>query len=284
MSSEQASAPLTPLAGVVVWFNPTAIEVENIKSYLDFVQNLYVVDNSAGDNSSLLAELDQQTGKVVYIANRDNLGIATALNKGCQRALEKGYQWILTMDQDSSFNSQAMTTFIAEFESKRLEDPSIAVFTPLTNEEQAPGYSLRVITSGNLLSLDAYKKIGGFDDELFIDEVDHDLCYKVTQNGYKIFSFANVHMEHKLGNTQLHPYLFKRAMWVMHHGAVRKYYIVRNRLIMRDRFPEFTQDYDKFNKQLLIGVIFFEKQKLLKLRYMFKGYRDYRKKRLGKMR
>lgn len=284
MSIEQINALHTSLAGVVVWFNPTDKEVENIKSYLGALQTLYVVDNSAGDNAALLAELSGEATSIEYIANLDNLGIARALNIGCQRALEKGYDWILTMDQDSGFSAAEMAKYIEAFERRKIDDPSIAVFTPVTGEEQQEGYAQRVITSGNILSLAAYQVIGGFDDELFIDEVDHDLCYKMTKNGYKIYTFGNVHMEHKLGNTQLHPYFFNRAMWVMHHSAIRKYYITRNRLLMRDRYPEFTADYDKFNRQLLVGVIFFEEQKLLKLRYMLKGYRDYKNNRLGKMR
>lgn len=154
----------------------------------------------------------------------------------------------------------------------------------MTYEEQPQGYAQRVITSGNLLSLAAYNKIGGFDDALFIDEVDHDLCYKLTQNNFKIYTFGDVHMKHKLGNTKLHYYLFTRQLWVMHHGAIRKYYIIRNRLLIQDRFPEFTDDYKRENLRMIFGVIFFENQKLLKLRYLFKGYRDYKKNIFGRMR
>jgi len=284
MSIEQNNDKSTPFAGVVVWYNPTEKEVENIKSYLGFVKKLYVVDNSAGNNLSLLSELTRDDDKVEYIPNLDNLGIATALNKGCERALEQGYNWILTMDQDSSFDRAEMTKFIDAFETKKLEDPTIAVFTPLTNEYQPEGYASRVITSGNLLSLTAYKQIGGFDDTLFIDEVDHDLCYKLTQRNYTIYTFSNVHMEHKIGDGKSHQFLYPRRLYVMHHGAIRKYYIIRNHFLIRDRFPSFTHDYAKFNFILLLGVIFFEKQKLLKLRYMLRGYCDYKKNRLGRMR
>lgn len=284
MSIEQINGNTTPFAGVVVWYNPTDKEVENIKTYIDFVKSLYVVDNSAGDNFPLLDELLRQSDKIEYIPNHDNLGIATALNKGCQRALDQGYEWILTMDQDSSFDRDKLEQFVESFESKKIEDPSIAVFTPLTNDYQPKGYASRVITSGNLLNLIAYQQIGGFDDKLFIDEVDHDLCYKLTQLKYKIYTFSHIYMQHKIGDGQLYPFLYPRELYVMHHGAVRKYYIIRNRFVLRDRFPDFTNDYTKFNIQLLLGVIFFEKQKLLKLRYMLRGYRDYKKNQLGRMR
>ncbi|MCC3704800.1 glycosyltransferase family 2 protein [Rouxiella badensis] len=284
MSDEQNIVNSTPLAGVVVWYNPTEKEVDNIRSYVGFLKNLYVIDNSANDNSALLSSLNQNDGHIQYIPNLDNLGIATALNKGCKRAIEQGYDWILTMDQDSSFDPVEMSKFIASFESKKIEDPSIALFTPWTNEFHPIGYATRVITSGNLLNLTAYQQIGGFDDKLFIDEVDHDLCYKLTQFNYKIYTFDNARMQHKIGDAKSHAFLFPRRLLVMHHGAVRKYYIIRNRFLLRERFPDFTRDYAKFNIMLLLGVIFFEKQKWLKLRYMFKGYCDYKRNRLGRMR
>lgn len=130
MSNEQYNANSTPLAGVVVWYNPDVQEVENIKTYLGFLSSLYVVDNSAGDNSALLDQLGVGSDRVEYIPNLDNLGIATALNKGCRRALEQGYEWIVTMDQDSCFDAVELTKFINAFEAKKLEDPDIAVFTP----------------------------------------------------------------------------------------------------------------------------------------------------------
>ncbi|WP_369790352.1 glycosyltransferase [Rouxiella sp. WC2420] len=156
MSDELYNANSTPLAGVVVWFNPSEKEVENIKTYLGFLSQLYVVDNSAGDNRALLSIIGEGTDNVEYIPNLDNLGIATALNKGCRRAIEQGYEWIVTMDQDSCFDSQEMTKFLNAFEAKKLEDPSIAVFTPMTYQDQPQGYAQRVITSGNLLNLAAY--------------------------------------------------------------------------------------------------------------------------------
>ena len=37
------------------------------------------------------------------------------------------------------------------------------------------------MTSGNLLNLKIAEKIGDFEEKLFIDEVDHDYCYRIRR-------------------------------------------------------------------------------------------------------
>src|SRR6516225_3674218 len=182
MPNNHNNKPSPPLAGVAVFYNPTEREIDNILTYVDFLQTLYIVDNSATSNSTLLNALTANSSKIQYIPNFDNLGIATALNIGCELAIKQGYEWILTMDQDSRFDVTNMREFISSFERKKLADPSIAIFTPILDERQHKGYVSRAITSGNLLNLFAYKQVGGFDDALFIDEVDHDMCYKLVRS------------------------------------------------------------------------------------------------------
>ena len=43
--------------------------------------------------------------KINYIYNGDNLGIATPLNKAAELARKEKIDWLLTMDQDTNFNS-----------------------------------------------------------------------------------------------------------------------------------------------------------------------------------
>ena len=91
------------LSGTVIWYNPSNDSVINLRTYFPYVEKLYIVDNSEQDNSKLLTE-DIRT-KIEYIPNFQNLGIARALNIGCERAVNDKFEWILTMDQDSKFNN-----------------------------------------------------------------------------------------------------------------------------------------------------------------------------------
>lgn len=271
------------LSGVVVWYNPGIQEVNNIKSYLYELDKLFIVDNSIENNEQLLETLDNNCN-IEYISNRDNLGIAKALNIGCKNAIEQGYNWILTMDQDSEFEENIIEKYKANVEKMIKKDSSIAIYAPITQKVigQKSGYVSRVITSGNILNLNSYKVVGGFDNDLFIDEVDHDFCFKIIKEEYRIYQFSDIFLKHKLGNPKKVKILNK-SVTVMNHNYIRKYYIIRNRCIMKKRYPEYTRDYTKFNINALVIVILVEEDKLRRIKYMLKGYLDYKKNKLGKI-
>ncbi len=88
------------IAAVVIWFNPSLEFLENIKSYSKHVQKIIIVDNSDIDNSILLEEVPD----IDYIPCLKNIGVASALNVGYERALASGAEWVLSMDQDSWFD------------------------------------------------------------------------------------------------------------------------------------------------------------------------------------
>ena len=272
------------ICGVVIWYNPGTDELNNIKTYIDDVDKLFIIDNSNKNNLSMLDYIECDKNKIEYISNMDNLGIAKALNIGCNMAINLGYKWVLTMDQDSKFPKLMASNYIENAIQKLKQDSNIAIFglKISDNEHEEQGYVDRVITSGNLLNLDAYTNVGGFDNELFIDEVDHDLSFKIIQHGYNIYKFNDVKLDHKIGNTKSFRILNMNFL-TMNHNYIRKYYIVRNRFIMRDRYANYTQSYLRLNIVDFIKVILVEDDKIRKMKYMIKGYLDYKKGKLGKI-
>lgn len=68
-----------------------------------------------------------------------------------------------------------------------------------------PVFSTALITSGTLLNLSLFQKIGGFDENLFIDAVDHEYTIKSLLTGYKIIQFPCIQLTHQIGT------LVKRA-------------------------------------------------------------------------
>ena len=103
------------IAGTVVWYNPNDENIENIKTYIDYVERLYIIDNSKKNNKKLSEKLNNK--KIEYIYNNGkNLGISSALNLACKKAKKEDFSWILTMDQDSSFDSENIKEYF-----KRLE-------------------------------------------------------------------------------------------------------------------------------------------------------------------
>ena len=76
------------LAGCVVLYNPSDIVVQNIESYLPYLKELIVIDNSETYNYMLVNYISNHT-KIHYQNNKSNLGIANALNKACCIAKKK---------------------------------------------------------------------------------------------------------------------------------------------------------------------------------------------------
>ncbi|MGL5125358.1 MAG: glycosyltransferase [Fusobacteriaceae bacterium] len=269
------------ISGVVVWYNPTAEEVNNIKSYIDELNSLFIVDNSDISNLSLLDELGNKQ-KINYIPNYENLGIAKALNIGCEKAITEKNEWILTMDQDSSFNNN-FDTFLTSIKDKLSKNEKIAIFAPKTSILKNGGYKNKVITSGNLVQLKAWREVDGFQEDFFIDEVDHDFSFRISKKGYSIYQFNNVIMKPKLGDSKSFEIFGKKIFSSMNHGYIRKYYITRNRFEMIQRYPEIKKEYLNAIMRDFIKMVLIEKNKFLKVKYCLKGYLDYKKQKFGKI-
>ena len=45
------------LSSVVIWYNPKETDVLNIKSYINYINKLYIIDNSKKNNKKLLENL-----------------------------------------------------------------------------------------------------------------------------------------------------------------------------------------------------------------------------------
>ena len=275
------------IAGVVVFYNPTEKMISNIASYINDLEKLYIVDNSNFDNSELIPK----SKKIVYLPNNKNLGIAAALNIGAKKAIKEKYDWLLTMDQDSKFENNAVKIILDYIKTKISNDGDFTKKTGIVTafhdvgvasnimetEEDNP---LMVMTSGNFINLKAYKKINGFKSELFIDTVDFDFCLNLRIHGYEIVRLKKARLIHNLGDL-VYGSLFGRKMYSSNHSAVRRYYQVRNRHYIYDwyheKYPEYCEAEIKRTKRELVKIWGCEKHRIKKTIYMIKGYFDYKR-------
>ena len=273
------------LAAVVVFYNPSKNNIDNINKYIDSVDKLYVVDNS-DDNEPRI----KNTDKIEYIKLNENLGIAKALNVGAEAAIKEKYKYLLTLDQDSKMTSEIVNK-MKEF-LKNTKEKNIGLISPYqdidSKEDKLTGdYEdmIEVMTSGNIINLDIYKKIGGFKDWLFIDCVDTDYCMNLHKNGYKVLRLNKIVMKHELGNLVVHK-LFNKEYPCYNHNPMRRYYIVRNNLYInnmyKDLFPDYCAWLIRVQKGQVKRIIMFEKNKIKKLKMMYKGYKDFKNGIKGK--
>lgn len=103
------------LAGSVILYNPDYDVPDNVASYLNTVDRLYVVDNQNGKAvAERIAALAPE--KVTVISNPENEGIAKPLNTVLQICRDK-YVLLITMDQDSRFLPGHMSLYRTGFDS-----------------------------------------------------------------------------------------------------------------------------------------------------------------------
>lgn len=272
---------------IVIWYNPDKTSIANILTYSSFFKKIYIVDNSFTDNSTLAAECLNS----LYIPNRSNMGIAKATNIGCQKALSDGFKWIMTMDQDSSWDFEELNKYLKLINNQN--NKSIASFAPThsnqiksvigdiknktknkTNKEII--FQSKVMASGNIINLNIWKNCGKFNEELFIDEVDHEFCYRLLKNGYKICEFQDVYMFHTLGDVK--KTILPRPC---KHSGVRLFYIFRNILFIKKNYPENFKNngYKKYITVTFIQKLF--ELKFSDLKYIFEGIYSFKKNIYG---
>lgn len=239
------------LTACVVLYNPDDTVFNNIITYGNFLDKLIVVDNSENKNLGLISLLKEQyKEKLIYLDNNSNLGIATALNIACDKALELGFEWILTMDQDSSFiNFQHYMDCLRSVQ----DEKNVALLAANTTRNSMEKQSLEstfsyeekfsVITSANIINLKYFNEIGRFDDKLFIDLVDHEFCIRINIAKLRILYFKNVLVEHALGEVHLRRNILTgKKRYKTEHNAQRAYYIARNYLYVSKKYRKFFPD------------------------------------------
>lgn len=274
-------------AGVVVLYNPDNTVIHNINTYVNELEKLYVVDNSDIKNYTLIKQL-KLINNIEYMNNHGNKGIAYGQNRAARKALKENFQWLLTMDQDSTATKTMLSILIEYIEKHNTVNIGIVSAYQRNRLEKYPGIVteyqqvLETMSSGNMLNLAVYEKIGRFKEKLFIDMVDYEYCLRLNKNGFKIIVANKAVLEHNLGDIKV----INNAV-LYSHNPERLYYYVRNNLYVlnqyKDDFPSWIRNRKKFLFQLYIKTFLYETQKIKRLYYFGKGYVDYIFKKYGKL-
>ena len=225
------------IAGVVILYHPDIEQLsDNIQTYLNGLKQLYVYDNSESKTPGLEEALLKLHPSIQYHYFNANEGIAKRLNQAIAQATSNQYDYLLTMDQDSSFNYGDFDKYKLSIQSSG--DINVAQFgvncqPDFTLPKDEPEEALTLITSGSILNVSLTKHIGPFNEDLFIDFVDAEFSYRVIQNGHTNLMFSNIVLNHALGTLEEGRGLgnFKKSMRII-HAPTRVFYIVRNGLYL----------------------------------------------------
>jgi rhamnosyltransferase len=277
------------LCAVVILYYPNEEELFiNLDSYCHYVDCLFVIDNTPG-SSAIKEKLIQRHSNIIYIKNETNIGVAAALNIGVNLASEEKCNWLLTMDQDSSFKENEIKRYLHYFEKDFYDREDVAVISPEHESNHGNGSVNKVeylevmstITSGSLVNIKICKSVGGFEERLFIDDVDHEYCYRCISQGFKILKYSGIYLTHNLGKKKHVGYFFliKKTNRTI-HSPFRVYFMVRNHFYVSSKYKKlFPGEIKQKRKQLFVHLknnLLFSGQFFKVLFAALKGYLHYK--------
>lgn len=275
----------------IITYNPTLTDVSTcLEALCNQVERVVIVDN-ASKNVKSLQEVVSKYANVTLVKNSQNIGFAKALTQVFEWAKSQGFNWVLTLNDDSVVPSNMISEYKKILESqgnlvnqKNAKNSKIAIVCSLLKNRldgtilHSKCHEDECITSGSLTSVEAWQKIGGFDEWLEIDGVDFDFSRRLVRAGWKIVECQNVIMEHQIGKARSINLIIKHPI-VWNHNANRKYYIARNMQVVDYKMG--TYSYAKSLRAVVRDMIFvalWEKNKFAKIRAMIRGFKDGQKK------
>ena len=277
-------------AGIIT-YNPTLTDVSTcLEALCNQVERVIIVDN-ASKNVKSLQEVVSKYANVTLVKNSQNIGFAKALTQVFEWAKSQGFNWVLTLNDDSVVPSNMISEYKKILENqgslvnqKNAKNAKIAIVCSLLKNRldgtilHSKCHEDECITSGSLTSVEAWAKIGGFDEWLEIDGVDFDFSRRLVRAGWKIVECQNVIMEHQIGKARSINLIIKHPI-VWNHNANRKYYIARNMQVVDYKMG--TYSYAKSLRAVVRDMVFvalWEKNKFAKIRAMIRGFKDGQKK------
>jgi rhamnosyltransferase len=244
------------IIAIVVTYYPDSIglekQVQILSTQCDRVE---VIDNTPTIANLALKSLEKFSN-FSSISLGTNFGIAYAQNIGIQKAVDKGADYVLLMDQDSipeaGMVEKLLTTFGSDSSSNIIAagpsyiDPRSKIksyfmvsklgfpFRYKPNKKIEPLIAVNVtflISSGTLISIPKLLRVGGMRSNYFIDHVDTEWCLRALSKGFSLVGLHSAIMEHSLGDKVKRFWLIYLRS-VAYHSPLRDYYMFRNTILM----------------------------------------------------
>lgn len=293
------------IGAVIVTYNPIIARMyECIDSLVKQVDRVIIVDNGS-DKAEELEQLKSDSTEIIFL--NENKGIAFAQNRGVEAALQKyDAQYLFFSDQDTVFPSDTIEKLLTCFNlHSSAHDKNIGCVSPFFNDHRTgyvhPSVSLNlftstktisqsdsedlfpshVIASGMLISRDAWETVGPFREDLFIDWVDTEWCWRAHSKGYKTVQTPSVMISHELGYGQKN--FAGRSVTI--HNSFRNYYKIRNALyLMLYSDYEFKYRYHLFfhSAKNIIFEVLYSKNKIKSIGVAWKAISDAFLKKMNK--
>ncbi|WP_342778987.1 glycosyltransferase family 2 protein [Methylobacterium terricola] len=206
-------APAPVAIGITV-FRPTPEQVATLRARVAAEARPTIVFDNGGLPASVAAHLTACGARVLSAG--DNIGVGGALDAIARAATAAGAAQVLLLDQDAVFTPAQVSELEAAMARLRALSQPPAVVGPRPEAapgRKAPAYPRRpeipdfgslvpvafLATSGSLIDLQAYARIGPFRSDFFIDGVDLEWCFRAWAKGYGCWMETRTALPHHVG-------------------------------------------------------------------------------------
>jgi GT2 family glycosyltransferase len=263
------------VAGYVLYHPDVNRFKKGLDSVLQQFDEVIVFDN-CGDMKEVISIYDN----VFYYTENENRGIAYGLNQIMKAAEKMGYDWVVTLDQDSVIPLNTCSYF-----EKFIDINNVAIICPQVIDKRRLYINpidsnvdfLDVdfcITSASCTNIKIWSEVGGFDNWLFIDFVDNDFCKRIKLAGYRIVQLPALVIDQEFGKITLKsPGWIRFYLWlsrITHNKNIAKlsyrkevspqrvYYVHRNLLYLNKKFKKYGGiGYENFYCKSFIGFLMY---------------------------
>lgn len=268
----------------------------NVTKVAKQVDVVYICDNSPSCNNEMFASGDG-LDNVKYIWFGENLGLSRAFNSVLE---DVSLSWndddyVVFFDQDSSIEEGHIDSLIAEFEKLQALGHKIGCLGPVyfntssgcverpkmkTPLNETSFAVSSIITSSMLCTYVGLRRIGFWNENVFLDMADWDICWRMRKSGQLCCLTEVATLHHSLGNGEkkIGPLRLRVG------SPFREYYQIREALFL------LTQSYTplKFRIRFVamifvrspLHILFLEHRKE-RIKYISMGVRDFFKKEHG---
>lgn len=268
---------------VIVLYKPQMERLKRLTGLLEKqVEGIVLVDNT--DDDSHLSDAVVRLGdRVKTIALGRNTGIGFALNRGIEFCLSQGARFVVSFDQDSCVSENFIEDLKCSYLASSVQFGEVACVGPNPVRSDGTSYYQNVnvqdyivlpelITSGSLFPAHVFQEIGLFREDLFIDWVDFEWCWRASSRGYVSIMATNVVMDHTVGAGDL--VLFGRPLCAV-SAPLRNYYQYRNfcNLFLRCAHFHWKRKIYFLGRRLvsLVLIFFFMNARMKRLHLVFRG-------------
>lgn len=220
------------VCAVIISYNDFESLEKTVEYVISQVDKVMIIDNKSSDETRMRIQGRFAEEKIFLVMNCENFGIAKAYNQAVDYCKSNDYDYLFTLDQDSLVDDDCIVKLLNVYEEKK--DAMIVVprvveewQDNISNSEGNISERKYAISSGNLILVSSFEKIGNYNEKLFIDSVDFDFSLRVRNLGGKIYSCKNAQMLHRLGEMEYKKIFGFRVRFV-YHNNLRNYYNYRN--------------------------------------------------------